>query len=166
MEKQLNSSGIFSQDLRHCRFFKRSKNDLQKWNIEPETFTYRIIFMSMFNDIDWTRKRNDGSSIANSEKVKAYAKRFSQGHWTFPGPGDEKKWYGTLSYTPEGKWDSTASQMVERLTETGHPVFKSTSTLSRGILKKKNNRDTSYNADASNTGLSFKSFCIYGPRSN
>ena len=23
--------------------------------------------------------------------VKMYAKRFSQGHWTFLGPGDEKK---------------------------------------------------------------------------
>ena len=32
------------------------QNDLQKRNIEPEKFTDRIILMSMFNDIGWTRK--------------------------------------------------------------------------------------------------------------
>ena len=57
----------------------------------------------MFNDIDWTRKGNDGICISNSEKVKEYAKRFSQGHWTFFGPGYDKKWYGTLPGTLEGK---------------------------------------------------------------
>ena len=45
--------------------------------------------------------------------------------------------------------------MVERFKDTGHPVFfKSTSALSRGILKKKSGRDTiHFNADASNTEL-------------
>ena len=95
-------------------------------------------------------------NISNSEQVQNYAKRSSRGHWTFLGPGDEKKWYGTLSYTPEGKCDSTATQMVERFPETGRPVFKSISALSRGLLKKKNNRDTRhFNADASNTELLF-----------
>ena len=61
----------------------------------------------MFNDIDWTKKGNAGICILNTEKIKEYAKMFSQGHWTFLGPGNEKKWHGTLLYTPEGKWDST-----------------------------------------------------------
>ena len=67
-------------------------------------------------------------------------------------------WYGTLPYTPEGKWDSTANQMVERFKDTGLPVFKSIRALSRGILKKKNGRDTTlhFNADASNTELLFQ----------
>ena len=78
-------------------------------------------------------------------------------HWTFLGPRDENKWYVTLSYTPEGKWDSTATRMVKRFKESGHPVFKSISALSRGILKRKNNRDTiHFNADASNTELLFR----------
>ena len=89
------------------------------------------------------------------QTIKEYAKRFSQGHWTFLGLGDEKKWYGTLLYTPEGQWDSTLDQMVERFKDTDHPVFKNTSALSRGILNK-NNRDTiHFNADASNTELLF-----------
>ena len=100
---------------------------------------------------------NDGICISNSEKVKAYAKRFSKGHWTFLGPGDEEKWYGTLPCTPERKWDSTATLMVERFKDTGHPVFKSISASSRGVLIKKNNRDTiHFNADASDTELLFQ----------
>ena len=48
-------------------------------------------------------------------------------------------------------------KMVERFEDTGHPVFKSMSALSRGILKKKNGRDTiHFNADASNTELLFR----------
>ena len=91
------------------------------------------------------------------KKVTEYAKRFSRGHWTFLGPGDEKKWYGTLPCTFEGKWNFTATRMVERFNDTGHPVFKSIRALSRGILKKKNGRDTiHFNADASNTELLFR----------
>ena len=49
--------------------------------------------------------------------------------------------------------------MVEPFKDTGHPVFKSISALSRGILKKKNTRDTKhFNADASNTELLFRIF--------
>ena len=139
------------------QILQKIQDDLRERNIEPEKFTDRIIFTSMFNDIDWTRKGNDGICISNREKAKEYAKRFLQGHWTFLGPGDEEKWYGTLAYSPEGKWDSAASQMVERFKETGHPVFKSISALSRGILKKTNNRDTiHFNADASNTEFMFR----------
>ena len=71
------------------------QNDLR--NIESEKFTDRIIFMSMFNDIDWTRKGHDGMCTSNFEEVKEHAKRFSQ-HWTFLGPGDEMKWNGTLLF--------------------------------------------------------------------
>ena len=49
-------------------------DDLRERNIKPVNFTDRIISMSMFNDIDWTRKGNN---------VIGIAKRFSQGHWTF-----------------------------------------------------------------------------------
>ena len=98
---------------------------------------------------------------ANSEKVKEYAKRFFQGHWTFLGLGEEN-WFGTLPYAPEGKWHLTVTQMVERFKDTRLPVFKSISVLSRGILNKKNGRDIIHcNADASNTELFFPnySFC-------
>ena len=113
--------------------------------------------MSMFNDIDWTSSGNSERCMSKSEHVKNYAKRFSRGHWTFLGPSDEKKWYRTLSYTPEGKWDFIATQMVGRFRETGHPRFKIISAVSRGIQKRKGGRDTThFNADSSNTELMFR----------
>ena len=45
------------------QLLQKIQNDLRERNIEPEKFTYRIIFMSMFNDIDWTRKRNEGMNL-------------------------------------------------------------------------------------------------------
>ena len=145
MENQLNSSGICSQNFVHCRLLQVIQNDLRKRNIKHEKFTDQIIFMSMFNDIDWTRKGNDGLCIWNSAKVKEYAKRFPQGHWTFRGHGDEKKWYGTLFFI-HLKENGTL-QPPKWWSDSKLPVVQ----LSRGILKKKNNRDTiHFNADASN----------------
>ena len=76
---------------------------------------------------------------------------------------------GTRSYTPEENWDSTATQMVKRFKESGHPVFKSISALSRGLLKRKNDTDTTHvTVDASNSELLYQTvhsanqLCIYG----
>ena len=66
-------------------FLKDIQMDLERKNVEPENFKDRIIFMFMFNDIEW--KKNDENCISNAEKVKNYSKRFPPGHWTFLGPG-------------------------------------------------------------------------------
>ena len=83
--------------------------------------------MSMFNDIDWTRRGNSEQCISNSEQVKNYAKKFTQGHWTFLGLGGEKKWYGKSNYLLEGKWQYTVNMMEEQFEESGHPLFKGVS---------------------------------------
>ena len=70
------------------QILQKIQSDFQERNIETEKCTDRILFVSMFNDIDGTRKGNDEISFLNSDKVKTYAKKFSQGHWTFLGPGD------------------------------------------------------------------------------
>ena len=57
----------------------------------PETFTGRILFMSMFNDISCDRKGNKDECLANAETVKVLARRFGIGQWSFIGPGSEKK---------------------------------------------------------------------------
>ena len=72
------------------------QQDLEKRKIQPEEFTDRIISMSMLNDIEW--KSNDENCISNAEKVKNYAMKFSQGHWTFLGPGSGEKWYGCSNH--------------------------------------------------------------------
>ena len=84
---------------------KEIQMDLARKNTEPENFKDRIIFMSVFNDIEW--KKNDESCISNAKNVKNYSKRFLPGHWTFLCPGSEKKWYGS-SY--DGQCDRTATK--------------------------------------------------------
>ena len=50
--------------------------ELEKREIQPEEFKYRIIIMSMFNDIEW--KKNDENCVSNAEKVKKYAMKLPQ----------------------------------------------------------------------------------------
>ena len=77
-------------------------------------------------------EKNDENCISNAEKIKDYAKRFLPRHWTFLGPGSEKKWYGN-SY--DGQWNCTVNKMVQQFKETGHLIFTATSAVSRGKLK-------------------------------
>ena len=51
------------------------------------------------------------------------SRKFAQGHWSFLGPGSEKKWYGTHVYTPNGESDDVADVMMINFRESGHPVF-------------------------------------------
>ena len=103
---------------------------------KPETFTGRILFMSMFNDISCDRNDNKEECLANAGVVKVLARRFGVGQWSFIGPGSEKKWYSSEN-TPQGAWDNIAEQMLLEFAESGHPTFRATTPLSRGTLKSK-----------------------------
>ena len=102
----------------------------------PATFTGRILFMSMFNDISCDRKGNKDECLANAGVVKVLARRFGVGQWSFIGPGSEKKWYSSEN-SPQGAWDNIAEQMLLEFAESGHPIFRATTPLSRCILKSK-----------------------------
>ena len=96
--------------------------------------------MSMFNDIDWSKRKNVENCILNAENVKKYAMKFAQGHWTFLGPGSEEKWYGSSSYAQK---EDGILQPTKWYSDSKKLVFKSISALSRGILKKnKKGKDT------------------------
>ena len=73
----------------------------------------------------------------NAHLVSLYAKRFGAGHWSFFGPGSQKKWYSISEDSPQGKWDDMAEKMMLEFAEGGHPVFRATSPLSRGRLESK-----------------------------
>ena len=103
----------------------------------PETFTGRILFMSMFNDISCDRKGNKEECLANARVVKVLAKKFGIGQWSFIGPGSEKKWNSAEENSPQGAWDHIADEMLLEFAESGHPIFRATTPLSRGILKSK-----------------------------
>ena len=93
----------------------------------------------MYNDIEWGQKRNRETCIANSFMDSEYARKIAQGHWSFLGPGSEKKWYGThlYIYKPNGEWHDVADLMMRNFSESGHPVFRRSSASERGGLKSK-----------------------------
>ena len=82
------------------------------------------------------RKGNKDECLANAGVVKVLAWRFGVGQWSFIGPGSEKKWYAAEN-SPQGAWDHIAEQMLLESAESGHPIFRATTPLSRGQLKSK-----------------------------
>ena len=102
-----------------------------------ENFTGRILFMSMFNDISCGTKDNAAECLANAKLVSLYARRFGKGQWSFIGPGSEKKWYSISEDSPQGIWDTIAERMLLEFAESGCPIFRATTPLSRGQLKSK-----------------------------
>ena len=115
--------------------FNEIQQMMGKLQCEPENFTGRIIFMSMLNDIVWDAKGNDELRVNNSKTSKEYAERFPRGHWSFLGPGSEKKRYGTYDGKPNGPWNRTAEKMLQNFKDSGHPRFRCTSPLETGQLE-------------------------------
>ena len=113
----------------------------------PETVTGRILFMSMFNDIFCDRYDNKDECLRNANIVKTFAGRFGIGQWSFIGPGSEKKWYPSEN-SPQGARDHIAEDMLLEFAESGHPMFRATTPLSRGQLKSKGRGKLSFHFTA------------------
>ena len=118
----------------------------------PAIFT-GILFKSMFNDIFCDRYDNKDECLRNANIVKTFAGRFGIGQWSFIGPGSEKKWYPSEN-NPQGAWDNIAEQMLLEFAESGHPIFRAPTPLSRGQLKSKGRGKLSihFTADYSTIG--------------
>ena len=71
------------------------------------------------------------------ESSKYLQRRFGVGQWSSIGPGSEKKWYSAEENSPQGAWDHIADEMLLEFAESGHPTFRATTPLSRGIVKSK-----------------------------
>ena len=130
--------------LQLCDKINDLLNDLGQ---TPETFTGKISFMSMFNDISCDRKGNKDECLANAESLKVLARRVGVGQWSFIGPGSEKKCYSAEN-SPQGAWDNIAEEMLLEFAESGHPTFRATTPLSRGQLKSKGHGKLSIHFDA------------------
>ena len=102
----------------------------------PETFTRRVLFMSMFNDISCDKKGNEEECWANAKVVSILARKFGVGQWSFIGPGSEKKWYSGEENTPQVAWDHIPEKMLLEFAESGCPIFRATTPLSKGQLKR------------------------------
>ena len=79
------------------------------------------------------------------------------GHWSFLGPGSEKKRCGSNTYQPKGEWEDVAEHMLLNFSESGPPVFRGTSALERGTLKSKGGGNLSFHfcGDQSNCWREF-----------
>ena len=73
--------------------------------------------------------------MANAEVVSIFGKKFGIGQWSFIGPGSEKKWYSMEENSPQGFWEHVAEKMLLEFAESGCPIFRATTPLSRGKLK-------------------------------
>ena len=136
-------------------------------HVTPEKFSDRIIFMSMFNDIELERKDNEDSCATTPRKIKEHASNSNDGHWHSWEP--EKKASGIKDMQPimvasgifvRHKWWKNLRIQDIRIPG-GSP-------LGLGILKK-NNRDTiHFNGEYGNINLLYRTvhsanqLCIYG----
>ena len=64
-----------------------------------------------------------------------FAKRFGTGQWSFIGPVSDKRWCSISEDCPQGEWDNMAERMMLEFAESGCPIFRATTPLSRGQLK-------------------------------
>ena len=85
----------------------------------------------------WDPRTTRKECESNAQLVSLYAKGFGAGQWSFLGPASEKKWYSVSEDSPQGEWDKIAELMMLKFGESGHPVFRAMSPLSRGKLKSK-----------------------------
>ena len=120
------------------------KDLLSRLGETPENFTGRILCMSMFNDISCDSKGNEEECVANAKVVSILAKKFGIGQWSFICPGSERKWYSGEENSPQGAWDRIADEMLLEFAESGCPIFRATTPLSRGKLKQQRTRQTVY----------------------
>ena len=85
---------------------------------------------------DQRTTRQNASQMLNS--FLYLQEDFEQDHaWSFLGLGSEKKCYSISEDSPQREWDRIAEQMMLTFAESKHPIFRSTSPLSRGQLKSK-----------------------------
>ena len=110
---------------------------LLRLNETQENFTGKITFMSMFNDNLMVIKRQQermrfkcSTRFSICKKIRSRTMVISLSWFR------EKKWYSISEDSPQGDWDKTEKMMVT-LAESGHPVFRVTSPLSRSQLKSK-----------------------------
>ena len=81
-----------------------------------------------------TMKKNVWQTI---DSYLCTQKDFGKGQWSFIGPGSEEKWYSMKEDSPQGIWDNLAEKMLIEFAESGCPIFRATTPLSRGQLKSK-----------------------------
>ena len=102
----------------------------------PHNFRGRTLFLSMFNDICCGSRDNEKECESNADLVSLMQKDFEQDSVHFIGFGSEK-WSFISEDSPQGIWDNIAERMLLELAESGCPIFRATTPMSRDLLNSK-----------------------------
>ena len=78
-----------------------------------ESLDEKIKFMSMFNDIEWTKEGDTETGLHNAKEVAAIATQFMPGPCCFLALASESTWWNGNSNEPQRKWDTVAVQIVD-----------------------------------------------------
>ena len=119
----------------------------------PESFTGRILFKSMFNDISCDGKGKQEECVANSKVVSILAKKFGIGQWSFIGPGSAKKCYSMEENSLEGIFGSYCGQDAVGIRRKRMSYFPCNNSIVQGKSQKQRTRktvDTFYCASPNN----------------
>ena len=112
-----------------------------EWNIFPGFTTLQLCgkVTDLLSSLGETPENFTGREecVAKVKVVSILAKKFGIGHWSFIGSGSEKKWYSVEENSPQGIWDHIADKMLLEFAESGCPIFRATTPLSRCNLKSK-----------------------------
>ena len=136
MASQWNSSGIFCQDSQRCSCATKSKSYCQDWvrhqRISQEGLSSCRCSTTSHGDQKTTRK--NASQMLNSFLCKEIRSRTMVilRAWIW-----KKEVLYKCRYSPQGEWVKIAERMLLEFVESGHPVLRATSPLSRGVLKSK-----------------------------
>ena len=134
-ENRWNSSGICSQDSLHCSSSTKSKSSWTKSatqiNSKDELSSCGC---SMTSNVDL--KTMNGNAVLTPHLCLYLRKDFQQ-DVGYSSDLDQKRSGILLTTKEQGELDRVAESMMITFRESGHPVFRATSPLSRGTLKSK-----------------------------
>ena len=137
MVSQWNSSGIFPR-IHHIAALPQSPRVIVK--IERNT---REIYWTDHLHVDVQRhlmgikRQQDRIRVKCSTRFSICKKIWSTAMVIFSVLVQRKNWSSISEDSPQGEWDKMEEKMMVTLAESGHPVFRATSPLSRGQLKSK-----------------------------
>ena len=136
---QCNSIGTCSQATQRSKSRKKFRH---LGSTEPFESRGRIIFLSFFNEIEWSKRGNEKKCLENAKEVTEHAKQFQSGHWCFCGLGQERVWHRTSSDTPTRKRDRIARKMTQKFEDASHPIFYCAEPFWKGDFKSKKGKET------------------------
>ena len=111
------------------RLWQKLQAFMSETGHETESFSDRIIFASIFNDMtNWETRKAQDTCRAQAEEVATFAARFRPGYGCFCGPGSEKtrkECHERPSHQfSNNEWDAFALRMIGELSISKHPVFE------------------------------------------